>query len=298
MMDVMTSGLGDREIVLLSPHLDDAALSAYAAIQEHGHRVHLLTMCGGVPTASELSGWDAECGFTDPQQAAKARLVEDEVALDRLVASRECLPVLDGGYSSAADHAERQSIVSTGIMHCLDRADEASDTHQGTNRRTLVLLPAGAGVHVSTKRTSARAPVSRGRGGVALGWARELKHQWHVRKRRQAQSEGMLAHADHLALRDIALHVLRSDGVRDRVEIGFYEELPYLWSRPADAEVERLAQTYDWHVDLTSLPVDREAKSEAIRAYSSQLAALDAQGRLDSPAGLPEVERYWFVTPR
>jgi LmbE family N-acetylglucosaminyl deacetylase len=62
-------------VVVLSPHLDDAVLSCFAALGGST----LVNVFDGVPgNESPLKGWDRMCGFASPVEAALARLAEDE----------------------------------------------------------------------------------------------------------------------------------------------------------------------------------------------------------------------------
>ena len=279
-----------QNILLLSPHWDDAVLSAFSVISASGEKVDLVSMCGGVPATTSLSGWDALCGFPDPATAAAARMAEDQSALNGRVASRTDLPILDGGYSQPSDHNARRPIIRQAIHSWLRRHTDAE---------VSVLLPAGAGVQVSSRLRShvkTETTPARGRGGSGMQWARNLKHRQHQRRRQRAQQEGMLAHADHLALRDHTLDALDEwEGPRPHVVL--YEELPYSWSRPADAEVARLAEVHHWRTELVSQPVSVDDKAQALAAYESQLRQLDPSGRLEQASTLPPQERFWIVTP-
>jgi LmbE family N-acetylglucosaminyl deacetylase len=63
-------------VVVVSPHLDDAVLSCFAALGGST----LVNVFDGVPDASSpLQGWDRMCGFASPVDAALARLQEDDL---------------------------------------------------------------------------------------------------------------------------------------------------------------------------------------------------------------------------
>lgn len=63
-------------VVVISPHLDDAVLSCFAALGGST----LVNVFDGVPSSeSPLKGWDRMCGFASPALAAIARLGEDDV---------------------------------------------------------------------------------------------------------------------------------------------------------------------------------------------------------------------------
>jgi hypothetical protein len=95
-------------------------------------------------------------------------------------------------------------------------------------------------------------------------------------------------HADHLYVRDALLGV--------EAPLLLYEDLPYLFGGSADREARRIARalrrTAVEHVES----IDRAAKARRVAAYTSQIPHISPDdGRLDDPAVLPAVERYWFL---
>src|SRR5690242_11145568 len=86
----------DRDVVVISPHLDDAVLSLGAALSwaaRHGARVTVLTVLAGRPDSSTPAGeWDAGSGFGTEGEAATARREEDERACEVLGATPVWLP--------------------------------------------------------------------------------------------------------------------------------------------------------------------------------------------------------------
>jgi LmbE family N-acetylglucosaminyl deacetylase len=66
--------------VVVSPHLDDAVLSAAVQLMRPGAR--LVTACTGAPRAGTALGvWDRLTGASDAGQRLRDRLVEDDAAL-------------------------------------------------------------------------------------------------------------------------------------------------------------------------------------------------------------------------
>jgi LmbE family N-acetylglucosaminyl deacetylase len=94
-------GLGGR-VLVVSPHLDDAALSLGAAIRgavRRGAAARVLTVLAGDPGwAVPATDWDVRCGFTDAGEAVRVRREEDRVALGRLGAAMTWLPFGDHKY--------------------------------------------------------------------------------------------------------------------------------------------------------------------------------------------------------
>jgi LmbE family N-acetylglucosaminyl deacetylase len=85
-------------LIVLSPHLDDGVFSCGEAIASAGRAV-VITVFAGMPSAgSQLTAWDAACGFQSGDAVMAARRREDENALDRLGAIPLWLDFLDAQY--------------------------------------------------------------------------------------------------------------------------------------------------------------------------------------------------------
>jgi LmbE family N-acetylglucosaminyl deacetylase len=102
--------LGDAgEVVVISPHLDDAVLSAYAVLTA-GLPATVVTVFAGVPAPGPASPWDRASGFADARDAALARRAEDVAALDALGVAHVHLDLVgDGG---ASIDAVRDTVVA------------------------------------------------------------------------------------------------------------------------------------------------------------------------------------------
>lgn len=91
-----------RRLVVVSPHLDDAALSLGATIARVAHAgvpVTVVTVFAGDPSSEEPAGtWDRLCGFTTAGEAARARRGEDARACKILGAEPVWLPFPYGEY--------------------------------------------------------------------------------------------------------------------------------------------------------------------------------------------------------
>jgi LmbE family N-acetylglucosaminyl deacetylase len=90
--------------VVVSPHLDDAALSCGGQLA--GEPAHVITVFAGVPDeVVPLPTWDRLTGATSSHQRVVDRLAEDDRALGRLGTTTERLPLLDGQYRTEVhDH--------------------------------------------------------------------------------------------------------------------------------------------------------------------------------------------------
>jgi LmbE family N-acetylglucosaminyl deacetylase len=147
-----------------------------------------------------------------------------------------------------------------------DRATIASAVEEwaGQNPGGIVALPAGAGW---------RAP----------GIVRRLA--------RIAGRDRLRPHAEHIVVRDAALAAIGAEWTPL-----LFEELPYLGGGRADRAAREAASAVGRRARLVEEQVDREAKARRVASYGSQLPWISPPGgRLDEPASLPGVERYWLL---
>eukprot|EP00727_Mastigamoeba_balamuthi_P011701 m51a1_g7153 hypothetical protein (347) ;mRNA; f:339666-341034 len=135
------NGTGDSvNVVVFSPHMDDAVFSAYSALWRRGRSVEVVTVFGGKPAPPLTTSWDRTCGFGDSDAAHAARLLEDGAALGQTATRAAHWPLLDGQYRSAADSAGlHDRIKSDVIRHVLARARSNSSGNEGV---LAVLFPA------------------------------------------------------------------------------------------------------------------------------------------------------------
>ncbi len=108
----------EGDVTVVSPHLDDAALSLGAAISRAtrtGARVTILTVLAGDPASTEPAGeWDRSSGFATAGEAARARREEDALACARLGARPAWLSYGDDQYErGAADSEIRAAVVES-----------------------------------------------------------------------------------------------------------------------------------------------------------------------------------------
>jgi LmbE family N-acetylglucosaminyl deacetylase len=93
--------------VVLSPHLDDGALSVGATIAAAagaGAHVRVVTVFANDPDAvGPARPWDVACGFRTASEAARARRLEDEHACALLGAEPAWLSFTDREHGAAAD---------------------------------------------------------------------------------------------------------------------------------------------------------------------------------------------------
>jgi GlcNAc-PI de-N-acetylase len=243
-------------LLVVSPHLDDAALSC-AALLDRGEPVDVLTIFAGSPEPPRQGWWDEVCGFASSAESMPARRREEEEALahgghrSRLLDLLELQHVDGQRPAGDADHIVRAV------------RDWLAEVDGGT-----VAVPAGA------------------------GWAPRLLPPRVSQKLRKPR--GPEPHGDHVFTRDA---LLRTE--LEGAALVLYEEVPYLWGGGADRAARRAAAERTSRVELEVVSVDREGKARRLAAYTTQIPHLSPpEGRLDSPAVLPPVERYWRLRPR
>lgn len=87
--------LAGRPVLVVSPHLDDAALSAFALLRVAEQPPTVLTVFDGVPVRPLVRSWDLVCGFRDSTEAMRTRRAENAEAMDRLGCVHLSLGLLD-----------------------------------------------------------------------------------------------------------------------------------------------------------------------------------------------------------
>jgi LmbE family N-acetylglucosaminyl deacetylase len=95
-----------NRLIAFSPHYDDAVLSAGQLLIGH-HSPWVVTVCTDSPLPdSELTEYDANCGFTDPADVMPARHQENLKACEIVGAQEFSLGLLDNAYggSPQQDH--------------------------------------------------------------------------------------------------------------------------------------------------------------------------------------------------
>jgi LmbE family N-acetylglucosaminyl deacetylase len=88
-------------IVVLSPHLDDAVLSAWSVLTE-AREVVVVNVFAGLPQPGPPPRWDLMAGARERREHMQDRLEEDRAALALGKRSAVYLPFLDGQYRTDA----------------------------------------------------------------------------------------------------------------------------------------------------------------------------------------------------
>lgn len=283
--------VGDAPVLVVSPHLDDAVLSAHALL--HLDRpVDVLTVLDGAPDPTRATGWDRLCGFADSTAAVAARHRENSAAMTGLPHTELSLGLLDSQYLDGP----RPSGDGTALAEAVQ---EWAAAHPGP---VVIAVPAGAGRPTpGTHRASADAQ-STGQNSSRRARREAIRRAvgplgralLDVRATLVARHTRPFCHDDHVWVRDTILA-----SAPPAATVVLYEDLPYLWGRPADDAVAALETSRPGDTagtTATCVAVDREAKARRVGAYASQLRHMHAPlGRLDRPDGLPASERYWLI---
>ncbi|HEX7097054.1 MAG TPA: GNAT family N-acetyltransferase [Acidimicrobiales bacterium] len=249
----------DAPVLIVSPHLDDAVLSAFGFLERGDATV--LTVFAGFPASGTASHWDRRLGEDEGSVAMRKRLAEDDVALQELGVPTVRLPLREDGYRDGAMPREDVERLESEVRRWL----------AGTGGRGVVLAPSGAGAEDTffyRLRWQATFPPLRVPGG------------------------GM-PHPDHVAARDVVVPVVLEAGH----PLVLYEELPYRWTGRGDKRVAQLALGERRRPQRFHLHVDPARKAHSVNRYASQVPGLFRPWVRDLAAVMPPVERYWLVTP-
>jgi LmbE family N-acetylglucosaminyl deacetylase len=120
----------DAPVVVLSPHLDDAALSAWSVLRGPGD-VTVVNVFAGIPAPGTPPRWDRIVGATDSQALVRARLAEDRDALAMAGRRPVNLDLLDAQYRG---EEPAPSEIASAITAAVQRA-------------SALYAPAGIGGH-------------------------------------------------------------------------------------------------------------------------------------------------------
>lgn len=96
-----------NKLLMVSPHFDDAILSAGQFMAERPDVV-VVTIFGGMPESPEriVTPYDTKCGFKNAQDAVSERRRENDAAVAMLHATKIDLDFPDGQYEVATSEVE------------------------------------------------------------------------------------------------------------------------------------------------------------------------------------------------
>ena len=117
--------------VVISPHLDDAVLSAWLVLDAQPG-TEVVSCFAGIPPEGVIGLWDSVTGFSSPSQVMMDRRMEDQVALASTKSTHVHLDLLDEQYRQGRPPPSVQ--LATLLRPCIADAQD-------------VWLPAGLGQH-------------------------------------------------------------------------------------------------------------------------------------------------------
>lgn len=89
-------------VAVVSPHLDDAVLSAFLVLAD-AHRARVISCFAGVPATAVRGEWDQRTGLASAAAAVAARRAEDKQALGLTGSEAVHLDLLDEQYRGGAE---------------------------------------------------------------------------------------------------------------------------------------------------------------------------------------------------
>lgn len=102
-------------VAVLSPHLDDAVLSAWSALRGESPAT-VVNVCTGLPPASAVAPWDALTGATDSRARMRERIAEDRAALAIAGVEARSLGFVDAHYrSEPLDAGDLQAAIAAAV---------------------------------------------------------------------------------------------------------------------------------------------------------------------------------------
>lgn len=104
-----------RGVAVLSPHLDDAVLSAWSALRAPA-RARVVNVCSGVPEPGTTARWDRLTGATDSHARMHERIAEDRAALAIAGVESLSLGFLDAHYrGEPIDREELDDAIASAV---------------------------------------------------------------------------------------------------------------------------------------------------------------------------------------
>lgn len=331
--DSLAALIAERDVLVLSPHMDDAMLSASSVVLDHPCEV--WTVFTGAPRPPQTTSWDLSCGFSDSDATVRARLLEDDTAFAGVAASNRRLGYLEGAYASREQRRLELVDIEGALQAWMDQhpyglvvAPVCAGRHMppapwtsmvergrrllnGLKGRRPLATASHEGVHKNLGDSTGVNPPRRDAQPAAVAGASHAVARLSAGGRRILRSGVQRAlHAEYLHRRAKAMdgglaanpdHLVLRDLALDvavrhpGVRIAFYEDFPYLWHARGDAEMARLRHGRGLEADRVVMPVDVFRKHQRLACYVSQLPVLDTDDRLLDPNELPTEEIYWLV---
>ena len=258
----MADALRSHRLVVVSPHLDDSPLSAFALMQRAAQvapDVESVTVFTAPRADGAPSDWDRYSGFASSTDAMASRYEEDRRAMEVVGVRSRHLHQREELYRGPG---EEEAVVAA-MQHQLREIVAEQDVP------TVLAIPAGL--------------------GSVPSWFRMQRHKLSVPLLRV--KPGGPSHTDHVLLRT---HLLPF-ALELAPAVIVYEDLPYAWGGGYAGLVADLTAGGRRAVRET-LPVDLARKDEALRHYASQYQMFFPKWSDRLADVFEPVEHYWWVT--
>ncbi len=189
------AGVAAHPIHVVSPHLDDAALSVHALLRSRvGPACHVTTVFTAAPEDGG-NGWAQATGFRDAVQEFEARRREDRRAMSRLAVRFDHVGLQPADWNDTAASALAQQLVAEPGAHAAGSGPfvwlpAGAGQPLGVLsrwRRRLLRLPMGADAHEEHRWVRDRLwQALRARGWRRIGFYAENPYLWSDRPARLA----------------------------------------------------------------------------------------------------------------
>eukprot|EP00727_Mastigamoeba_balamuthi_P010119 m51a1_g573 hypothetical protein (330) ;mRNA; f:538145-539339 len=139
------------DVVVISPHLDDAILGAFSVLGTRGRAAEVVSVFAGRPNRSVLTIWDRKCGFSNSNVATETRAREDIAALALAGSAWVHWPFTDAQYRFRPTDANYVpvGVVQARVLESLRRhiLDRATPRWPGEAGRTLAVMAPVSSAH-------------------------------------------------------------------------------------------------------------------------------------------------------
>ncbi len=260
----MADALGSHRVLVVSPHLDDGPLSAFALMcraAEVSPDVESITVFTAPSADGAPSDWDRYSGFSSSTEAMASRYEEDRLAMEVVGVRTRYLDQREELYRRQGDSETAVAAMQQQLRDIVAEQDVP----------TLLAIPAGL--------------------GAVPSWFRLQRHKLSIPLLRV--KPGGASHTDHLLLRKNLLGFALDLGPVSSVIV--YEDLPYAWGG-GFADLVADLNANGRRAVRESLPVDLARKDEALRHYASQYQMFFPKWSDRLADVFEPVEHYWWVT--
>lgn len=211
---------GEGEVVILSPHFDDAVLSCWQLLESPADVTVVNVFGGSPPPGTPVPWWDEATGATDPVERMRERRMEDRVALALAGRAGVALDLLDAQYrheplAVATVVARLTDVVASGALVYAPAGMSHHPDHELIRSAAIEMARAGwrlalyADLPHSIERgwpAWVTGETGQSRLGVAAAWSRVLAAAGLAEERLVAQVQELDAGARERKLRALGAY--------------------------------------------------------------------------------------------